>query len=230
MDILILAAGLGKRMNSSIPKALQLFHQKEFIIHIIENCINLEYKNIYIVINPIYKNLFENVLNPNFKNIIYIEQNIPLGTGHALQCFIEQNKNPATNILILNGDMPNIKYDILKNIIEKKCELVVGILQNPKGYGRVKLINDKVKIIEDKDNKELNFLCNMGIYYLSHEFIINNIHKLNNDNNQKEYYITDLIQYINQINLYFIKDIEIIYFQGVNTQEELFNLENKTNL
>jgi len=126
--------------------------------------------------------------------------------------------------------MPNIKYEILKNIIEKNCNLVVGILQNPKGYGRVKLINDKAKIIEDKDNTELNFLCNMGIYYLSLEFIMNNIHKLNNNNNQKEYYITDLIQYINKINLYFINNTDIIYFQGVNTSEELLNLEMKTNL
>lgn len=223
MDILILCAGNGKRMNSSIPKVLHLFHHKEFIIHILEKCQSLSFHKIYIIIQSKFLSLFQSKLS-NY-TIQYIFQDEPLGTGHALQCFMNQEKIHNDNLLILNGDMPNLNINIINKFILSKSNIIVSHLKNPKGYGRIKKKNHQIKIIEDKDNNEINHLCNLGIYYFSIEFIKENINKLTNFNLQNEYYITQLFDFLNPCQLFEIDEMNQKYFLGVNTIQELYDLE-----
>jgi len=228
MDIVILAAGKGKRMKSSIPKVLHLFRGKEFILHLVEKCQSIEHRNVYIVIQSIYKSHFESILRSY--SIHYIYQDIPQGTGHALQCFMSQIKEEMFyDVLILNGDVPNINISIIQQFIFSKANVLVSYLSNPKGYGRVKLhldnYNNYVTIIEEKDNCENISLCNLGIYRFSYNFLKNFISKLNTENNQREYYITDLFLHLKPCHYFLVDEKDQKYFLGVNTIDELKYLE-----
>jgi bifunctional UDP-N-acetylglucosamine pyrophosphorylase/glucosamine-1-phosphate N-acetyltransferase len=225
MDILILCAGKGSRMKSDIPKCLHLFHGKEFILHLLEKCQYLDYKTIYIMINPEYYNSFAQVITTHH-NIHFLYQYEALGTGHAVQSFFYQVERYSSQLLILNGDMPNLNIEVLQNFIQSKSNLIISKLLNPKGYGRVKCINKhKIQIIEDKDNTEINNMCNMGVYLFSTKHLSQIILNLTNENQQKEYYLTQVFDFMDKCKCYEVDSIHQKFFYGVNTITELKNLE-----
>jgi bifunctional UDP-N-acetylglucosamine pyrophosphorylase/glucosamine-1-phosphate N-acetyltransferase len=147
------------------------------------------------------------------------------GTGGAVMGVEFKHKK----VLVLNGDMPLVKADELKNLITNKpLSMSVLRLEDADGYGRVVIKKDKViKIVEQKDclEDELKInIANAGVYCFDVDFLSKNLPKLTNNNNQKEYYITDLIQIAVKNNL----QIEPIFvnkdnFKGVNTKLDLAN-------
>ena len=229
--ILILAGGLGKRMNSPIPKVL---HQldKYSILGTLINKIQEHFTNdIFIVVGK-YKYIIQKKLKEelglNQENIQYIFQKESLGTGDALKCSMKQINN-YDKVVILNGDGPLISTESIKIMIESNKNLL-GIckLENisPTGSGRI-IFNDNCinKIIEEKDcseeDKKINYI-NGGLYCFNIDKLKRYIHLLNNNNKQKEYYITDLIYIFNNndTNIFpiYLKEKEII---NINTPEQL---------
>ena len=112
---------------------------------------------------------------------------------------------------------------------------MIANLENPYGYGRIKTKNNKIiKIVEEKDcsdeEKKITFI-NTGVYSFNIKILLNYIDKIDNNNNQKEYYLTQIFELIFNDNLdihyNFIKNIKKIY--GVNTKEQLVILENDKN-
>ena len=225
-QIIILAAGKGTRMKSNTPKVLHTLCNKPMIDYIIE-----ESKKITNKIDVILAHKFDNVKNIIEKKEVKIhKQNLEKfpGTGGALKeiPFVE-NK-----ILILNGDMPLITAKEIKKFFEIDADIVMSImkLNNPDGYGRVVIEDGNVKkIVEQKDAtpKELKIpYVNAGVYMFKKEVLERYIPLLNNNNAQKEYYLTDIIEMAVKDNLN-IKALEVNVedFKGINSKKDLAEAE-----
>lgn len=233
-----MAAGEGKRMKSNIPKVLHLFHGVPMLVRIIRESLKLNPNKIIIITGKydllIKETIQEYIENTNF--IQYVQQKEPLGTGHAIKSVLNHYNNNE-NVLILNGDMPLVSYDLLNNFITKgNNQILVANLINPYGYGRILHDNNGnfIGIKEEKDctnnEKEIQ-LVNVGIYYFESTILKQFIPLIMNDNKQNEYYLTDIIKIIKKnsnikIETSIISQKLTYQIMGVNTQEELRELEN----
>lgn len=240
--IIIMAGGLGKRMNSNIPKVLHKIKNKPMLIYILETALVLNIYKILLVVgkdNNLINNTISEYISPEIidSKIRFIIQNEPLGTGHAIMCcknVIKKLPITINNICILSGDVPLITHQTINNLLNnvKSCKILITSLSKPHGYGRIKIDNNKIiKIIEEKDcileEKKIT-LVNTGIYSFNLKILLNYIDKLDNNNNQKEYYLTQIFELLNKDNINidfnFIKNVNEIL--GVNTKEELLIIEN----
>lgn len=245
--VIIMAAGDGKRMNTSIPKVLVPIHKKPMIIHILQTLDNLEPSpsKILIVVGK-HSEIIQQTVKKEFKknkNIHFVLQKEPLGTGDAVKCClpeIEWNDN----VLILNGDVPFIQEDTLLEFVNNCDEAgIISLnMKNPTGYGRIlyKQIGRKKEfkaIREEKDcNDEEKKIqeVNAGIYFFNAMVLRTYIPKIDNNNKANEYYLTSIVDKILEkedleFNIYNIPDEKKYEVMGVNTQEELKNLESLFN-
>lgn len=222
LQIVILAAGKGTRMKSTKAKVLHTLCEKPMIEYIIEEALKLT-SNIDIVLYYQFDEV-KKVIQKYPINIIKQDlENFP-GTGGA----IKNIEFKEEKVLILNGDMPLIKEEELKKFLDIDADIVMSVmkLNNPNGYGRVIIENEKVKkIVEEKDaNKdELKIpFVNAGVYLFKKEVLEKYIPKLSNNNKQKEYYLTDIIEMAVKDNLN-IKAIIVNEenFKGVNSKKDL---------
>jgi UDP-N-acetylglucosamine diphosphorylase/glucosamine-1-phosphate N-acetyltransferase len=235
-----MAGGLGKRMNSDLPKVIHKICGKPLLVHIIEQSFLLNPVKIFIVVGK-YKNVIEDSLRENIPldRIHFIIQMDALGTGHAIQCCRDELiKYNNTNVIILSGDTPFIKYSTINDILSNfnKVKIVTTLLDNPYGYGRIIEKNELFeKIVEEKDctlsEKEIKKV-NCGIYAFDSNILCKYLPLLNNKNAQCEYYLTDLIEIIKNgenicIDLYNIPFEKQLEITGVNTKEQLDELEEK---
>lgn len=239
--IIIMSGGLGKRMNSSIPKVLHIINNKPMIIHVVETALKLNPHKICIVVGKFFNEIqktIEQTLCSNMpdirKKIEYVLQDNPLGTGHAVLC-CKNNLESTINvnkIVVLSGDVPLITYNTLYKLINalSSVNILISNIDEPYGYGRIVLENNKIiKIIEEKDcsedNKKIN-LINSGIYAFDKTVLLKYIDKLDNNNSQKEYYLTQIFEFINQDKL----DINYIIVENNNEILGVNNIEQLTNL
>ena len=242
--ITIMAAGEGKRMNSSLPKVLHKFNNIPMLVRIIKEALIISNKIIIItgkhdllIQETVKKYILDDL---ELKKIHYIQQKNPCGTGDAIKSTLSlYNKNEL--VIILNGDMPLINNIILSKFIEGNNNknyntIMVCNLKNPYGYGRIiydKNNSDKfIKIQEEKDcseeQKNIN-IVNCGLYKFESELLVKYIPEIHNNNNQKEYYLTDILEILinnnYKIETYLLKENDNKYIMGVNNQEELKLLE-----
>lgn len=204
MNVIILAAGKGTRMKSDIPKCAYPLKNKPMITYILDTLNELKVNKIFIVVGY-QKDVLVRIINGMKQdNIILIEQFPQLGTAHAVKCCDEEMKYLNGDTLILLGDMPLIDKDILKNFItchrlnHNEFTILTTNISNPTGYGRIiKQTGKVIKIVEEKDatllEKEITEI-NTGIYCINNQLLFQNIYKINNNNAQKEYYLTDLVE------------------------------------
>lgn len=240
--IIIMAGGLGKRMNSVLPKVLHKIKNKPMIVHILETSLKLNVHKIAIVVGKFYTIIKDTISEYISQEMIdskiqFIVQNEALGTGHAILCcknFLSKMPEYITNICILSGDVPLISCATINDLLNNTqyCKILIANLTEPYGYGRIKTQNNKIiKIIEEKDcnedEKKISFI-NSGIYTFNTKILLHYIDKLTNNNNSKEYYLTQIFELISRDNINIdysiIKDIKEI--SGINTQEQLIILEN----
>lgn len=250
--VTIMAAGEGKRMKSDIPKVLHLFKFAPMLVRIITEVNKLNPKKIIIITGKfdklIKETLIDYLYDNLYKKIIFVKQEIANGTGGAIKSSLEQY-NDDENVLILNGDMPLIKSTLLKQIIHSKINtLLVTDLENPTGYGRILYSENENKFIgirEEKDcssEEKLIETVNVGIYYFNSSVLKKYIPMINNDNVQNEYYLTDIVKVICEdnndsnnhelenkieLNTFLVDEDNKYQILGVNTKEELQDLENK---
>jgi len=133
---LIMAGGLGKRMESSVPKVLHQINEKPMICYVIETGIKAGCEKIGIIVGQYRPIIEQTILSWGFDNsqIIFIDQPEPLGTGHAVACAL--NHIPSSSqVLILSGDVPLISVDTIKELMENTNSILVNRIPNPKGYG-----------------------------------------------------------------------------------------------
>ena len=240
LGILILAGGLGKRMNSDLPKVLHKLNDKILIQCVIETANKLNPDKIGIIVGK-YKNQIEQSINEVFNEesilskVEYIIQEEAKGTGHAVQCATDFIKN-YNRILVLSGDVPLITDKTLTSMVnlDSKCTILVNELENPTGYGRIKLLeineSNKVKIIEEKDctDEEKSIkVINSGIYCFESNLLLEYLPRLECNNAQNEYYLTDIVSFYDNVKV--IKSYNNNEILGVNTCEQLEQLEQLIN-
>ncbi|MFY9088395.1 bifunctional UDP-N-acetylglucosamine diphosphorylase/glucosamine-1-phosphate N-acetyltransferase GlmU [Arcobacter aquimarinus] len=226
-SIIILAAGAGTRMKSDTPKVLHKISGKPMLYYSIKEALKLSND-----ITVVLFHQFERVkaeIEKYFTNINFVIQdhkNYP-GTGGAVMGITPKYEK----VLVLNGDMPLIQASELEKF-EIDATIVMSVLElkSADGYGRVIIENGNVKkIVEQKDAtpEELAITtANAGIYQFETKFLLENLPKLDNNNAQKEYYITDLVEMaINQGLVLKPLVVNEENFKGVNSKVELADAE-----
>jgi len=231
LAIAILAAGKGTRMVSDLPKVLHKISGQTLLKRIIKTSKKLNPDKIFVVSGHKSDLVKESLLNDGKVEIVLQEPQ--LGTGHAVQVLSNVFTNFNGNLLILNGDVPLIRAKSLKELLKlhSSCDADVSLIttekEKPFGYGRVFKKNNFIKkIIEEKDcnaNEKQNNLINAGIYCFNWKKLRGIINKLDSNNEQKEFYITDTISLLDKAIAYEIEDEEEI--QGVNNRVDLSKCE-----
>lgn len=237
MIAIILAGGLGKRMNSDLPKPAHKINNKSMLQHVIDKLSGFE--KLFIVYGQ--KKLDEYIIPQN--NIIWVHQDPQNGTGHAVQVAVDEIKKhyketSNLEVLVCNGDAPFIRKTTIMKMIKNNCSasLLMCDVKNPHGFGRI-IIKDNIfnKIIEEKDcneNQREISLINAGLYCFQFDVLNKYIYQLDNNNKQNEYYLTDIFDILNKNNepiksIIITSEIEIY---NINTREQLDKANNDFNL
>ena len=201
LSVVILAAGKGTRMRSTLPKVLHPIADKPMVSHVIDSARQLNASNIYVVYGFGGDVLKTALTKDNTEDdLIFVEQVEQLGTGHAVDMASPYIKDDE-NILVLYGDVPLTQVSTLERLVSVKPEngmaLLTVNLANPQGYGRIVRENDKVVgIIEQKDASQAQLLineANTGILLANGGDLKRWLTNLSSDNAQGEYYLTDII-------------------------------------
>lgn len=226
-SIIILAAGAGTRMKSDTPKVLHKISGKPMLYYSIKEALKLSDDVTVVLYHQFEKVKAE--IEKYFSNINFVIQdhkNYP-GTGGAVMGITPKYEK----VLVLNGDMPLIQANELEKF-EINATIVMSVLEleSADGYGRVIIENGNVKkIVEQKDASEDELkitTANAGIYQFETKFLLENLPKLDNNNAQKEYYITDLVEMaISQGKVLKPLVVNEENFKGVNSKVELADAE-----
>lgn len=243
--VLILAGGMGKRMMSKIPKVLHYVDKNPMLVKIINCAMTLDPKEI-VIITPksdilIKKVLFEHLSSEILNKIVYIKQESPMGTGHAVMVSTDHFNLVSSDLMILPGDVPLITETLLKKLYNSHIEskhlnheydvatLLTTRLDNPTGNGRILLdmFSQFVKIQEEKDcnpEQKLINLVNAGIYVFETCSLFKYLSLIENNNSQKEYYLTDIFEILqrNFVKINTVYTDENNSLLNVNSQDDLF--------
>ncbi len=228
LSVVILAAGKGTRMKSQKPKVLHTISGKPMLFHIIDEALKLS-KDVTVVLSHQFEQI-KSEIEKSYTNIKIHKQdtqNFP-GTGGALKGLQLSSKRA----LILNGDMPLITQESLEQLANSTAPIAMTILnlKDPSGYGRVVIKDGSVEeIVEQKDCTQEQLAIqsvNGGVYAIDRELLDKFIPQINNNNAQKEYYLTDIIKIAkkNSINIEPII-VDAKDFMGVNSKLDLANAE-----
>ncbi len=232
LSIVILAAGQGTRMKSSRPKVLHHLAGKPMLQHVIDNSRALEPDQIIVVVGHQAEQVNKHLQG---QAVELVEQQARLGTGHAVaQCLDKLNK--GNDVLVLYGDVPMINCATLSSLLMSTANSAVKVLsfmpENSTGYGRiVRQSNNSVcAIIEEKDASEQQKLIresNSGIMCISGARVNELINRLDNDNVQSEYYLTDVVKHAVAMGLKVSATLcdDAAEVLGVNNQAQLAELE-----
>ena len=235
-DIVILAGGKGKRMQSEKPKVLHRLGGKTLLEHVLNTAQHfLSQTNggsIHIVIGYGAEKVKALIKNRTVKWYLQKQQ---LGTGHAIQQVL-LGLNPDHSTLILYGDVPLIHVDTLTSLNlacnNNNLAILTAYIQNPVGYGRIirNRNNDVISIIEQKDStpeqQQINEI-NTGIMVVPSNKLQIWATQLKNNNTQEEFYLTDIIAMAvkDHIPIVTSHPLENFETQGINTPSQLIDLE-----
>ena len=202
---IVMAAGKGTRMKSKKSKLVQKIYGKEVVKRAVENAKKAGVNEIVAVVGY----MKEEVMAVLGNDVKYAYQEEMLGTGHAVMQAKEFLKGKKGKVLVLNGDVPLIRPETLNKLLEKSIEnkeyatLLTAIYDNPTGYGRIvrdeggnisAIVEEKDTTEEQKEIKEIN----AGIYCFDIEELLSALDKISPNNAQGEYYLTDVIQIMNE--------------------------------
>lgn len=231
---LILAAGEGKRMKSDIPKVLHKVCGKEMVNHVIDVMRQSDIDNINVVIGKCAEEVKKCTES---QNITYSLQKSQLGTGDAVKCAADFLSGKKGTVAVFTGDAPLISKETVQKFIKYHedngfgATILTSVVSEPYGYGRILRKNngDVLKIIEHKDcnDEELRINeINSGMYCFDIENLLASLNEIKNDNVQKEYYLTDVIEIMKNKGLR-IGAIPVQYeeIMGVNSRVQLAQAE-----
>ncbi len=243
IQLIILAAGHGKRMQSELPKVLVPLHGKPLVTHVLGEIKKAGITSTPVIVIGQHRELVMQTLGDSYKYAVQEEQ---LGTGHAVMSAKPMLPTDSKHVMVLYGDHPFISAETIKKLKEKhlnssgKLTMATVALQDfeewrsvfYKNFGRIVRDDSGAisKIVEFKDTqtdeersiKEVN----PSYFCFDANWLWENLKKLNRDNAQKEYYLTDLVKIAMQEEIK-IESISIDPREalGVNSKEELETLE-----
>lgn len=226
----ILAAGKGVRMVSALPKILHQVAGKPMTVHIIEQVKAAGINDIVLVVGFGREQVEEALTGEQVKFAIQEQQ---LGTGHALMQAASLVDHDG-KILVLAGDTPLLTATLLQELMDHHISqdaaatVLTCKIEDPYGYGRI--IRDEEghfdRIIEEKDTdagQKAILEINSGIYCFEAGLVFSCLSRLDNNNAQAEYYLTEVLEILRRdnkrVSIYMSPDSESIY--GINDREQL---------
>ncbi|WP_264330594.1 MULTISPECIES: NTP transferase domain-containing protein [unclassified Wolbachia] len=224
----VLAAGHGKRMNSSLPKVLHKIGNFSMLEHVIYNAKQLNPEKIAVVVDlPLTQRL------ECFEDIKLITQESTLGTGDAVKIAMRNLKELSDIVVVQYGDTPLIKSSTITKMIsclgESNALVCLGFKTDNKGYGRLIIENGSLREIVEVQNGRNNdeeFLANAGIMVAYTKDLHELVEKIECNNQAREYYLTDIVAIAVKSNLnvgYVIADEEEA--TGINNRNDLATAE-----
>ncbi len=234
MNIVILAAGQGKRMRSSLPKVLHPVAGRPMLAHVIAAARSActEAASITVVIGHGAATVQEAF--PETQGLHFVRQEPQLGTGHAVMQAVP-HLDDATPTLVLYGDVPLITATTLRHLLQaagRDVGVLTVRLADPSGYGRVvrNERGDVVRIVEQKDASAAEQAIdevNTGIVVAPTARLKAWLRTLSNDNAQGEYYLTDVIARAVQdgVRVAGVRSADVDETLGVNSKEQLAAVE-----
>ncbi|MBO6557532.1 MAG: bifunctional UDP-N-acetylglucosamine diphosphorylase/glucosamine-1-phosphate N-acetyltransferase GlmU [Pseudomonadales bacterium] len=229
LDVCILAAGVGSRMRSNKPKVLQTIAGRPLLAHLLDRVAELDPSAVHVVIGQgadDVKSAFQ-----DRRDVNWVYQAERLGTGHAMQQVVPQLSSDRT--LILLGDAPLIQLQTLETLSDVNADLSVLTVDmaDPFNYGRIVRDGEQVvRIVEEKDANESEKKIkeiNTGVMSADTESLKNWLGRLDNNNAQQEYLLTDIVEHGNtdRAKVTAIKVDDPIEVTGINTFGQLAALE-----
>jgi len=237
LDIVILAAGRGTRMNSNIPKVLHQIGGDSLLGHVIGTASQLESEQIHIVVGYGAEQIKSEFSSQN--ELRWALQEQQLGTGHAVMQAMPSIDitKPEKRVLVLYGDVPLTNFSTLSKLVQQASAstlcLLTLVTENPAGLGRIVRNNagEITAIVEEKDASEAQKQIkeiNTGIMVIPATKLNTWLNSLGNNNAQGEYYLTDVVAMAAAddycaISAMVIDDESEV--QGVNDKAQLASLE-----
>ena len=239
LNVLVMAAGLGTRMKSKRAKVLHELAGRPLIAHVVRAAQTLEPRTILVVIGHQAEEVEQAVLAEAGELASFAIQAKQRGTGDAVESARSAFENSNSLLLILSGDVPLIRAETLRKLIEQHrasgaaCTILGVRLENPTGYGRI--IRDEQgrfqRIVEQKDATEEERQVreiNSGIYCFESSDLFSALKRVEPKNQQGEYYLTDVAEIIlakgGKVEVFTHNDSREV--SGINTRAELAEFEN----
>jgi bifunctional UDP-N-acetylglucosamine pyrophosphorylase/glucosamine-1-phosphate N-acetyltransferase len=226
--VAILAAGKGTRMKSQLPKVLHSLGGRSLVERVIDSCQLLKPLRHLVIVGYQAEQVKQSLQHKT--GLEFVHQTEQLGTGHAVQQLLPYLQDFRGDLLVLNGDVPLLRPETLQNLLnlhkshQNAATLLTAYLPNPKGYGRVFCDgnNQVTQIVEDRDCSDAqkqNHRINAGIYCFNWPKLAEILPQLKADNDQQEYYLTDVVHYLNPVMAVDVDD----YFEinGINDRKQL---------
>ena len=255
LAVIILAAGKGTRMKSNKAKVLHLLAGIPLIQYLLYTVRQISPQRILMVIgyqaeevravvnrvpdlDPCSRTKYRHELQSRTTHIEFVYQEEQVGTGHAVLQTYPLLKDFMGEIMVLSGDVPLLTSGSLVQLVhihrsqKATVSFLTADLDDPKGYGRV--IRGKglevIRVEEEKDaspqERKIREI-NSGIYCFQKDFLYEALRLINQDNQQEEYYLTDIVHIAHKRGLRVIgyKSDQPVEILGVNTREELSLME-----
>ncbi|MFM8296477.1 MAG: bifunctional UDP-N-acetylglucosamine diphosphorylase/glucosamine-1-phosphate N-acetyltransferase GlmU [Microcystaceae cyanobacterium] len=226
--VAILAAGKGTRMKSTLPKVLHQLGGRSLVERVLNSCQGLQPERQLVIVG--YQGETVKQQFAHRPEVEFVEQTQQLGTGHAIQQLLPHLAGYQGDLLVLNGDAPLLRAETLETLLAthqshgNEATLLTANLPNPKGYGRVFCSGDNLvmQIVEDRDCNDAqrqNHRINAGIYCFNWPKLAAALPQLRADNDQQEYYLTDVVHFLNPVMAVDVADpCEI---NGINDRKQL---------
>lgn len=231
LDVVILAAGQGTRMRSTLPKVLHRLAGKPMVRHVLDTASQLETERLHLVVGHGAERVREALADYSLRFALQAEQQ---GTGHAVAQALDGLGNGK--VLVLYGDVPLIRREtltaLLAEVNESRMALLTVLLDDPSGYGRILRDTEgrAVAIVEQKDASESELAireCNTGIMAMTATQLRRWLPQLSANNAQGEYYLTDIIAMAaaEGIAIATAHPADSLEVEGINNRQQMARLE-----
>ncbi|MDH5327285.1 MAG: bifunctional UDP-N-acetylglucosamine diphosphorylase/glucosamine-1-phosphate N-acetyltransferase GlmU [Gammaproteobacteria bacterium] len=232
LSVIILAAGQGTRMKSALPKVLHELGAKPMLEHVVDTAMGLNASSCFVVYGHGGELVPKQLSHLPVQWVLQAEQ---LGTGHAVDQATPHIQN-ADTVLVLYGDVPLITpktlSELIKNVSDEQMSLLTATLPNPSGYGRIvrdvsgqvqSIVEQKDATVEQLQIKEIN----TGMLAVKGDLLKRWLKRLENNNAQGEYYLTDIIAMAVKegVTVRTCKAATLYEIEGVNNKLQLAELE-----
>ena len=228
LAVAILAAGRGTRMRSHLPKVLHELAGRSLVERVLASLIEVQPTR-HLVIVGYEADLVRQSLG-HLAHLEFVEQVEQLGTGHAVQQVLPHLQGFEGDLLVLNGDVPLLRPRTLNQLLQthrqagNAATILTAQMSEPKGYGRVfcDSQNRVMQIVEDRDcttAQQQNGRINAGIYCFRWADLAEVLPKLQSNNDQQEYYLTDVVNFLSPVMAVDVDDYQEIL--GINDRRQM---------
>lgn len=215
-------------MKSDLPKVLHPLGSQSLVERVLNSCHLISPSPCFVIVGYRAEQVKANL--ENYSGVEFVEQKEQLGTGHAIQQLLPHLRTYEGDLLVLNGDVPLLRPETLEKLVKthqrhnNAATLLTAQLPNPEGYGRVFCDgNNHVKqIVEDRDcstAQKQNRRINAGVYCFNWKKLAHALPKLKSNNDQKEYYLTDVVRFLKPVMAVDADDYQEI--MGINDRKQL---------